>query len=79
MELNDLTDDELLTELRHAVEAVEEAKRYVDEVLVEGAGRSSIKNPVLGEILGLRERQLYNRLRDARWNHDRLTKSADGQ
>lgn len=70
-ELNAMSDDELVTELERAVAAVARAKWYENKVLVVAAARDSIKNPRLVEALGVRERQFYNRLRDARF---RLTR-----
>ncbi len=79
MELSELTDDEVCTELGHAVAQLAEARRYLDDVLVEAADRGTIKHPRLMDIIGVRHRQFYNRLRDARFAPDRVTRSDDSQ
>lgn len=58
-----MDDAELLRAVTAAVAAIKDANAYLDQLLLEGQGRQSIRNPLVAEAAGLSDRGFYKRLR----------------
>lgn len=66
MELSELSDEELLAEVRRAQGLLGEAESYLDDVLVEGSRRKTLTNAKIAAHAGIHERTFYKAL-DRAW------------
>lgn len=73
MELSEMTDDELLAEVRRCKAAVLETQLALDLALIEAGSRPTIKNPRIAAAAGIAERTLYKWLERA-WKRGHVAK-----
>lgn len=66
MDLSELSDDELLSEVKRAQGLLADAERYLDDVLVEGSRRKTLTNAKIAAHAGIHERSFYKAM-DRAW------------